>query len=46
MFIQDKEKQKQRIGYKEKGRVLEDFFKGKSFALKVLIDFQKLCMKL
>ena len=39
MFMQDKEKQEQRIGYMEKRKVLEDFYKGKSLALKVLIDF-------
>ena len=39
MFIQDKEKQEKRIGYMEKRKVLEDFYKGKSLTLKVLIDF-------
>ena len=44
MFIQDKEKQEQRIGYKEKGKVLQDLYKGKSLALKVLIGLQELTL--
>ena len=32
------------IGYKEKRKVLKDFYKGKSLALKILIDFQELTL--
>ena len=30
--------------YKKKGKVLEDFYKGKIVALKVLVDFQELTL--
>ena len=40
MFIQDKKNKSKES--EEKGKVLEDFFKGKSFTLKVVIDFQEL----
>ena len=36
IYKKKKKKQEQKIRYKEKGKVLEDFFKGKSLALKVL----------
>ena len=41
MFMQDNEKQEQRIGYKKKGKILEDSFKDKSLALKIPKAFQE-----
>ena len=44
MFIQEKKKEEQRIGYKEKEKLLEDFYKGKNLARKVLLNFQELSL--
>ena len=41
--MQDKKKHEQKISYKEM-KELKDFYKGKSFALKVLKEFQEIAL--